>query len=114
MSSNGTIVAARRANLELANRVRIHRKELKQQLRCRHIGIVAVLQEPPRCCETAQIGDVLRWAPRVGRVKADRLLRDLRIPVTVRLGSMSPSRRRMVASRLVERHPAALRRELAA
>lgn len=112
MSADGNLAAARRESLELANRVRALRADLKEQLRCRHINIIAVLLDPPECCDKAPIGDVLRWAPKVGRVKADTVLRELRMSPSTRLGLMSDARRRQLANHLVERFPS-LHRELA-
>jgi hypothetical protein len=63
--------------LDRANEVRLARADLKHQIKTGELDPREVLADPPGLLHNTKIGDFLRWCPRVGDEKADRMLRDV-------------------------------------
>jgi hypothetical protein len=59
--------------LKEANRIRTYRSGVKQQVRSRHLSPAAVLFDPD--CATMLVIDLLVALPRVGRVRANQIMR---------------------------------------
>ncbi|MGZ4315088.1 MAG: integration host factor, actinobacterial type [Gaiellaceae bacterium] len=60
--------------LQQANQVRSERARLKRELAAGEIGLVQILAQPPACLRTARVRDVLVALPKIGSVKAGRIL----------------------------------------
>jgi hypothetical protein len=81
--------------LERANRIRSYRAELKRKLRAGRVTIRAVLiaGATDERLRTAKVMDLLLATPKVGRVKADKLLRAVRVSPSKTLGGLSERQR---------------------
>lgn len=66
--------AQRDTALAEANRIRSARKEIKQQLAHGGVELADLIMDPPDEILTAEIGDVLEWAPGIGRFRAGKIL----------------------------------------
>jgi hypothetical protein len=64
----------RRHALEQANQVRSERARLKKDLATGKVGLLEILARPPACVRTARVGDLLVALPKIGSVKAGRIL----------------------------------------
>ncbi|MGZ4337137.1 MAG: integration host factor, actinobacterial type [Gaiellaceae bacterium] len=60
--------------LQQANQVRSERARLKRELAAGEIGLVQILAQPPACLRTARVRDLLVALPKIGSVKAGRIL----------------------------------------
>ena len=60
--------------LAQANQVRTARAELKRELASGKIELVEILADPPPCARTARVRDLLVVLPRIGSVRAGRIL----------------------------------------
>ena len=60
--------------LEQANEVRTARAELKKELASGEIELVQILADLPPCVRTARVRDVLLVLPKIGSVRAARIL----------------------------------------
>jgi hypothetical protein len=69
----------RRHALQQANQVRSERARLKKDLATGTVGLVEILARPPACARTARVGDLLLALPKIGSVKAGRILARCRI-----------------------------------
>jgi hypothetical protein len=76
-----------------ANEVRVARARLKQRLREGGDRIEHVLAEPPECVATASVFDLLVAVPKIGPVRAGRLLTAARVRQTKTIGSLSERQR---------------------
>lgn len=64
----------RRRALQQANRVRSERARLKKDLATGKVGLMEILARPPACVRTARVSDLLVVLPKIGSVKAGRIL----------------------------------------
>jgi hypothetical protein len=64
----------RRRALQQANQVRSERARLKKDLATGKVGLVEILVRPPTCVRTAKVRDLLVMLPKIGSVKAGRIL----------------------------------------
>jgi S13-like H2TH domain len=69
----------RRRALQQANEVRSERAKLKKDLAAGTVGLGEILARPPACAQTARVGDLLLALPKIGSVKAGRILARCRI-----------------------------------
>jgi hypothetical protein len=79
--------------LSKANEVRVARARLKQQLRDRDARIEQILAAPPACVATAMLLDLLLAVPKIGPVRAGRLLTTARVRDTKVIGTLSERQR---------------------
>lgn len=79
--------------LERANEVRSYRAELKRKVKAGKAAVPAVLDEPPAEVETMKVFDLLVAAPKVGRVKANKLLRQVAVSPSKTVGGLSARQR---------------------
>lgn len=86
-----------------ANRIRSARKVLKLDLKHGRESIVDQVREPPAEIETMKVFQLLLAAPKVGRVKADKMLRFAGVSPSKTVGGLSPRQRRELAV-LLGRH----------
>ena len=60
--------------LEQANEVRTARAKLKKELASGKIELVQVVADPPACVRMARVRDLLLVLPKIGSVRAGRIL----------------------------------------
>lgn len=89
--------------LERANRVRVRRKEVKEQLAVGEADAKVLLGEPPECLHTAEVFDYLTWLPKVGKVKASKILRRAQVAPSRRLVALTERERRDLQEELPTR-----------
>jgi hypothetical protein len=65
--------------LSRANEVRTLRAQLKRDLKARRVSIGALLLDPPSYLEFAKVFDMLLAVPKVGSVKATKILHSCRV-----------------------------------
>jgi hypothetical protein len=76
-----------------ANEIRIGRARLKRQLREGEARVEQILASPPQCVGTAMVFDLLIAVPKIGPVRARRLLSTARVSQTANVGSLSERQR---------------------
>jgi hypothetical protein len=86
--------------LSRANEVRTHRAQLKRDLKAGRVSIGALLLDPPPYLETAKVFDMLLAVPKVGRVKATKILNSCRASPSKTFGGLSERQRAELAGRL--------------
>jgi hypothetical protein len=79
--------------LTRANHIRVRRAQLKRDLKAGRAHIAELLSEPPDEVLTAKVYDMLMAVPRLGRVKATRLLTQCRISQSKTVGGLSDRQR---------------------
>ena len=79
--------------LNRANEVRTKRAQLKRDLKAGRVSIIAILVDPPAEVETAKVLDMLLSVPKVGRVKAGKVLQQCRVSPSKTIGGLSERQR---------------------
>ena len=79
--------------LERANEIRSRRAQLKRDLRGGKTTIDRLLEAPPEFLETAKVFDLLLATPKYGRVKANKVLQQVRISPSKTVGGLSERQR---------------------
>ena len=79
--------------LAQANEVRTARAKLKKELASGKIELVQILADPPACVRTARIRDLLLAVPKIGSVRAGRILAQCRIAHSKTLGGLTDRQR---------------------
>jgi hypothetical protein len=79
--------------LERANEVRSRKAVLKRDLKGGRESIHALLLDPPDCIETAKVFDMLLAVPKIGRVKANKVITQCRISPSKTIGGLSQRQR---------------------
>lgn len=87
--------------LSRANEVRALRARLKLDLKAGKVSIGSLLLFPPPYLETAKVFDMLVALPKVGRVKATKILHSSRVSPSKTFGGLSERQRAELAGRLV-------------
>jgi len=83
-----------------ANEIRIARARLKRQLHAGDVQIKQILAAPPRCASTASVLELLLAIPKVGPVRARRLLTATRVSEATRVGRLTERQRGELLDRL--------------
>jgi hypothetical protein len=91
-------LAQRLEALDRANVIRMHRAQLKRDLKAGRKGLADVLSDP--LCETMKLFDALVALPKYGRVKANVVLNRARISPSKTVGGLTQRQREELASRL--------------
>lgn len=86
-------LAQRMDALEGANRVRKYRARMKRQVKAGERSLLEALADPEPEVHTMKAFDLLRAAPKVGRVKANKGLTQARIPPSKTVGGMTTRQR---------------------
>ena len=86
--------------LSRANEVRTLRAQLKRDLKARRVSIGALLLDPPPYLETAKVFDMLLAVPKVGSVKATKILHSCRVSPSKTFGGLSERQRAELAGYL--------------
>jgi len=79
--------------LEQANEVRTARAKLKKELASGKIEPVQILADPPACVRTARVREVLLAVPKIGSVRAGRILAQCGIAHSKTLGGLTERQR---------------------
>ena len=79
--------------LERANHIRVRRAELKRALKAGAVTFEQILLDPPESVLTAKVYDMLLAVPRLGKVRAGRLLTQCRISQSKTVGGLSDRQR---------------------
>jgi len=80
-------------SLQQANEIRSARAQLKRDLASGRIELARILARPPEFAKTAKVRDLLLFLPKVGPVKAGRMLAQCRIAHAKTLGGLSDRQR---------------------
>ena len=83
-----------------ANEVRALRAQLKRDLKAGRASLGALLLNHPPYLETAKVFDMLLALPKVGRVKATKILQSCRVSPSKTFGGLSERQRAELAGRL--------------
>lgn len=84
--------------LNRANVIRTTRADWKKAVKRRQTDPLTVLLDPPAEFETMKVFDLLIAAPKVGRVKANRILMLVRVSPSKTLGGLSQRQRAELAA----------------
>ena len=79
--------------LKRANEVRTRRANLKKDLKAGRTQIHSLLLDPPEYLLTAKVFDLVVSVPKLGRVKANRMLTHCRISPSKTIGGLSERQR---------------------
>ena len=90
----------RMAALAIANEARALRAQLKRDLKAGRASIGELLLDPPAFVQTAKVFDMLLALPKVGRVKATKIMNSCRVSPNKTLGGLSDRQRAELAERL--------------
>jgi hypothetical protein len=85
--------------LRLANEIRSATAKLKKDLASGKIELAQILAQPPGCVRTARVRDVIVALPRIGSVKAGRILADCGIAHSKTLGGLTERQRTELLNR---------------
>ena len=88
--------------LKQANEIRSARAQLKRDLASGRIELAQILARPPECAQRARVIDLLLLLPKIGPVKAERMLAQCRIAHSKTLAGLS-DRQRVALSDLLRR-----------
>lgn len=83
--------------LERANVVRMQRKMLKAELKAGRVTVVAVLCDPPAFVATMKVCDLLLAAPKLGRVKVNKILGRCGVSPSKSVGGLTVRQRSVLA-----------------
>jgi hypothetical protein len=90
----------RMAALENANRIRIARAKLKMDVKAGEKSVMDLIAEPPEYIHSMKLFNLLLSAPKIGRVKANKILNYCRISPSKTVGGLSDRQRKEILSLL--------------
>jgi hypothetical protein len=73
--------------------VRSARAKLKRELAAGTVELAQILVKPPRCVRTARVRDLLLVLPKIGSVRAARILAHCRVAHSKTLGGLTERQR---------------------
>ncbi len=79
--------------LQQANEIRLARAKLKKDLASGKLELAQILAEPPECVRTARARELLLVLPKIGSVKAGRILAQCGIAHSKTLGGLTDRQR---------------------
>lgn len=108
-SSRNSVIPERSMNqrlsaLQAANATRSYRSQLKKDVKAGRILVATLLLYPPEKIKTMKIFDLLISSPRMGKVKANRLLSACRISPSKTIEGMTKRQRDEMVALLQRRH----------
>lgn len=95
--------------LDKANAVRKERAELKRNIRAGRVDVAALIENPPDWLETMKVFELLKALPKVGRIKANTLMRKFKISPSKTVGGLSDRQRLELANGVRTRQPGSMR-----
>ena len=79
--------------LALANQARREKARVKREIKSGQTRLSLLLAEPPCFLEGAEVLELVLAVPKLGRVKASKLLAGIPIPVTKTVGALTDRQR---------------------
>jgi ribosomal protein S13 len=95
--------------LNRANEIRTLRAQLKRDLKAGTASIQALLLDPPAYLQTAKVLEILLALPKIGKVKATKILDSCRVSPSKTIGGLTDRQRAELAARLAMERPGPLR-----
>jgi hypothetical protein len=95
--------------LERANEIRVHRAQLKRDLKAGKVAASELIDRPYPMVDTMKVIDVLVAMPKTGRIKANARLKRCNVSPSKTLGDLSERQR----NELVRGLPACVQRQAA-
>lgn len=86
-------LAQRMEALDRANDVRTRRAQTKKDVKARRVDVHHLLEDPPAELDTMKVFQLLLAVPKIGRVKANKLLQQARVSPSKTVGGLSPRQR---------------------
>lgn len=86
-------MSQRMAALENANHIRVWRAQMKRDLKAGRLRLHGLLASPPPEMETMKVMDLLLATPKIGRVKAMKMLASERVSPSRQIGGLSERQR---------------------
>lgn len=80
--------------LKRANEIRTYRAQLKVDVKAGRRSILTILADPPDMTESMKVFDLVISAPKMGRVKTNRVLTQCRISPSKTVGGLSERQRK--------------------
>lgn len=80
--------------LARANEVRIRRSELKRNLRSGEEKLESIITDPPEYLHSAKVAELLMSVPKVGPVRAAKILEQCRVSPSKTMVGLTPRQRR--------------------
>lgn len=99
-------VEQRVAALERANEIRSLRANLKKDIKAGRVSVLDILENPTADLATMKVFDLLLAAPKLGRVKVNKILVRCRVSPSKTLGGMSHRQRRELIDAVLGHRPA--------
>lgn len=99
MSTTTTLTAPERTYqqqmqaLKAANQIRARRSELKRELKAGRRSVEPLLSEPPAWLESMKLFELLLSVPKIGRVKASKVLARSGVSPSKTVRGLSPRQR---------------------
>jgi hypothetical protein len=88
--------------LARANAIRTYRAQLKKKVRAGEVDVIPLLVDVPEVLGTMKLVELLLAMPKVGRVKANKMLQRMRISPAKTLGGLSERQRLEVLQLLAD------------
>jgi hypothetical protein len=82
----------------MANEIRTLRAQLKRDLKAGRVSLAALLLDSPAFLQTAKVFDMLLAVPKIGRVKATKMLDSCRVSPGKTCGGLSDRQRAELAA----------------
>lgn len=76
-----------------ANVVRTWRARIKRDLKAGRLNVADLIESPDERLETMKVFDLLMAVPKIGRVKANKMLQTLRVSGSKTVGGLSDRQR---------------------
>lgn len=86
-------LAQRMEALQRANDIRTKRARLKKRIKAGKVSVAQVVAEPAPELHTMKLFDVLLATPKVGKVKANRIVQQARVSPSKTLGGLTERQR---------------------
>ena len=86
--------------LNRANEIRTLRAQLKRDLKAGTASIQALLLDPPAYLQTAKVLEILLALPKIGKVKATKILDSCRVSPSKTIGGLTDRQRAELAALL--------------
>ena len=94
------MVSASTISLSATAIIRAKRSRLKKDLKSKEQRLVDILTAPPEYAETMKIFEALLAVPHIGRVNANKILRECRISPSKTIGGMTQRQRDELIAKL--------------
>jgi hypothetical protein len=87
-------LAQRREALDRANAIREYRAKMKRDLKAGRVQPETLIVDPPEWLETCKVWDLLVALPKIGRVKANKIMQTARMSPAKTVGGITDRQRR--------------------